>query len=104
MTSSLMIKRVALPVNNLPSFDLTKVFEWLVASCTVLMGFFKGIDAYYKHKREDKREFIEKVVKATMDSSLADFKNDFHEFRNKTETQMAKFNETVFSILKEVKR
>lgn len=95
---------VALPINNVPDFDLTKIFEWLIASVTVITTIFKMTDAYFANKKRDKQEFIERVVKAAMDSCLSELKQDIHEFKAEMKLEVTKFNNTVIDIYREVKK
>jgi len=87
-----------------PELDMTKIIEWFVGSVTFLIGFFKIVDSYFAHKKRDKQEFIERVVRATMDSCLADIKSELHEFKKETAASMEKFNGTVLDIYREVRK
>lgn len=101
----MMNKKLAtIPPNNLPDFDLTKVFEYLIASVSFIYGWGKVIDAYFKSKKESKQQFIEDVVKSTIASVLGDFKSEFNEFKKTTESKIDQFNSTVRDIYKEVRK
>ena len=86
-----------------PEFDINKFIDWLLGVAALLGAYFKTVDLYFKHKKTEKEEFITKVVHAAMESSLKEFKADFHEFRDKTETRMEKFNDTVNKIYAQTK-
>jgi len=55
-------------------------------------------------EKQQKQEIIEKVVKSVMETSLAEFRNEFHEFKNQTTASITKFNDTVIKIYAEVKK
>lgn len=97
-------KLAVIPPNNVPDFDLTKVFGYLIASITVLWTWGKLVDSYFKSKKENKQQFIEDVVKSTISSVMGDFKSEFHEFKKITEGKMDEFNSTVRDIYKEVRK
>lgn len=67
---------------NVPDFDLTRVFEWAFACITFLWGWAKYIDKSFESKKQEKQEFIEKIVsacvKTTMDEILKDVKTDIN--------------------------
>ena len=86
-----------------PEFDVTKFLEWLVSGAALLGGYLRTVDLYFKHKKTDKEEFITKVVNAAMDSSLKEFKAEFHEHKKEMTAKMDHFNETVLKIYTEVK-
>lgn len=97
-------KLAAIPPNNLPDFDLTRVFEWLIGSLTFVATMWKLIDKYFQSKKESKQEFIKAVVTSTIASVLGDFKSEFHEFKKTTESKIDEFNLTVRDIYKEVRK
>ncbi len=86
------------------AIDLTKIIEFMVGAVTFIVAFWKYIDSHFAAQKRDKQEFIVSVVKATMDSCLAEFKSDFHEFKQQTNTQMVKFNDTVVKIYQDNKK
>lgn len=98
----LRIKTMAQSTHNV--VDLTEVCKVVAYCITFIVGLFKGVDSYFAHKKRTKQEFIVGVVKATMDSCLSDFKQDFHEFKVETKSQIADFNKTVIKIYAEVKK
>ena len=96
----LIIKNMTPPPVNQEGVDLTKIIEWLIAAVTFIAAFWKLIDSHFANKRRDKQEFIEKVVRATMEISLADLKKDIAEIRGDVKT----FNNTVIKIYEDIKK
>lgn len=99
---------VTAPVEHLPQFDLTAVFQWAIASVSGVWGFTKGVDAYFKHKQSEKESFIKNVVEASVNATLDkvlrgvnDKIDTLFEYREKDrEHTDRKFSE----LMKEVKR
>lgn len=92
-------------LNTTPSdLDLTKIIEVALGIFGFLIAFFKYVDAYFKSKKTEKQEFIENVVKATIESSLSEYRNEFSQFKNKMEGEIHTFNNTVTDIYKEMRR
>jgi hypothetical protein len=84
--------------------DLTKIIEVSLGVFGFLVAFITYINAYFKNKKTEKQEFIENVVRATIESSLSEYKNEFTSFKNKMEGEIHTFNTTVTDIYKEMRR
>lgn len=67
---NLKVSVVTPPIEHLPEFDLTVVFKWAIASVSGVWSFSKGVDAYFKHKKNEKEEFIKTVVIASVNATL----------------------------------
>lgn len=81
-----------------PEFDINKAIEWALSIMAFLLSYFKWVDKHFENKKTEKEKFIKDVVMAAMESSLSEFKADFHEFKDKTEAKMEDFNKTVLKI------
>lgn len=99
---------VTAPVEHLPQFDLTVVFQWAIGAVSAVWSFSKGTDAYFKHKKSEKEEFIKTVViasvNATMEGALREVNlkiDTLFDYREKDrENSDRKFSD----LMKEVKR
>lgn len=94
----------AVAITPQPEFDPNKLLEWLISAGTIITIFWKLVDSYYASKRRNNQEFIERVVKATMDSCLTDIKADIHEFKTEMKAEVTRFNVTVLDIYKEIRK
>lgn len=93
----------------------TSLGTWAISVTGLLIAFFGFTNKHFKDKaaerdayaaaqKQEKQDFITSVVKTAMESCLLEFKTDFHEFRTNTEKQMTKFNDTVTSIYRDMKK
>lgn len=87
-----------------PASDITEIIQWFIGATMFCISWIYFVNRYFKSKSEEKREFIQNVVKSTIESCLLEFKSDFHEFRINTERQMTDFNKTVTSIYRDMKK
>jgi hypothetical protein len=86
------------------TFDLTRILEVIVIVVGLVAGWWKRMDSQFAQNKLDKKEFIENVVNATMNSCLGELKADLHEFKKETKASMDEFNKTVIKIYAEVKK
>lgn len=87
-----------------PDNSLYSLFEIFMVCGTFLTVCWRWIDKVFESKKNEKKEFIEHVVTATMEGCLKDFRTDFNDFRSKTDASMAKFNDTVAAIYKDMRK
>lgn len=91
-----------------PSSDITEIIEWLIGATMFCISWIYFINKYFKSKADEKQEFIQNVVvatvKATLDSELKIIKGNIDKLfefreddRNHTDAQ---FRE----IIKEIKK
>lgn len=52
------------------TFDWATLIEVFTPCITILIAFFKYVDAYFKSKKEEKAEFIEKIAEASVNKTL----------------------------------
>jgi len=87
-----------------PQVDYTELGKFLIAAVSIVTGFIAWVHKYFKDKKEQKEEFISRVVEATIRSSLAEYKNEFTQFKTKMETEVNHFNATVIEIYREIRK
>lgn len=99
---------VSTPIDHLPTFDLTVVFQWLIASVSGTWGFCTAVDAYFKHKKSEKEEFIKNVVvssvNATLDGVLKDVNNKIDTLFEYRESDRVHSDQKFSELMKEIKR
>jgi hypothetical protein len=99
---------VSTPIDHLPTFDLTLVFQWMAGCVSAVYTICKVADGYFKNKQAEKQEFIKNVavaaVNAVLDGVLKDVNNKIDalfDYREKDRTHSdQKFSE----LMKEIKR
>lgn len=95
---------MALPTPNPNEFDFTKIAEFIGVLITIFTGYLVWINRYFKNKAQERQDFIEAIASHKVDAGLKSFKQEFDAFIDKTENQMSHFNDTLITILKEVKK
>lgn len=81
-------------------FDINLLIKALTGLIGFLFAWYKVIDAYFKHQKLTKQEFITSVVRAAMDSILKEIKDDLHEFKTETKQQIRDININLIEIAK----
>jgi hypothetical protein len=91
----------ALPTDGSTLYGLIGI---AIGCGTMLVLGWKFINEYFKDKKDNNQAFVERVVASTVTTILADFKADFHQFREATNIMQKEFNLTVLNIYKEMKK
>lgn len=99
---SLKNKTLATPPPD--HIDYTLLWQFLIATVGIVVAIWRTIDKYFESRAKDKQEFIANVVKATIESSLAEYKNEFKDFKTKMDSEVAHFNRTVIEIYSEIRK
>jgi hypothetical protein len=62
--------RINIMTEPIPTFDWSTLIEVFTPCITILIAFFKYVDVYFKSKKEEKAEFIEKIAEASVNKTL----------------------------------
>lgn len=96
-------------LTNLPDHvDYTLLWQFVIATAGIVTTVIYTVNKYFAAKDKEKQEFIESVVKATIDSSLTryqtEYRSEINEFKREMNIQVASFNKTVVDIYKEIRK
>lgn len=84
--------------------DYTLLWQFVIATVGIVVAIWRTVDKYFESRAKDKQEFIANVVKATIESSLTEYRNEFKDFKNKMDGEIRHFNETVINIYDEMRK
>lgn len=88
--------------------DYTLLWQFVIATAGIVTTVIYTVNKYFASREKDKQDFIEGVVKATIDSSLsryqAEYRSEINDFKREITGQVATFNKTVVDIYKEIRR
>lgn len=92
--------------NVLPTdhIDYTLLWQFVIAAVTIAAAVIHTVNKYFEAQKQSKQEFIANVVKATIESSLAEYRNEFKDFKNKMDGEVRHFNQTVIDIYDEMRK
>jgi hypothetical protein len=84
--------------------DYTLLWQFVIATCGIVSTVIYTVNKYFANKAKEKEEFIANVVKATIESSLLEYKNEFKDFKKEMSGEVAHFNRTVIEIYSEIRK
>lgn len=84
--------------------DYTLLWQFVIATCGIVTSVIYTVNKYFTDKAKNNQKFIESVVKATIESSLSSYQNEFKEFKKEMQVEVAHFNRTVINIYDEMRK
>lgn len=91
-----------------PSSDITEIVEWLIGATMFCISWIYFINKYFKSKAEEKQQFIENVViatvKATLDSELKSIKGNIDKLFEYREDDRKHSDDQFKELMREVKK
>lgn len=84
--------------------DYTILWQFVIATAGIVTAIIHTVNKYFASRAKEKQEFITNVVKATIESSLAEYKAEFHNFKSEMQGQVTQFNKTVIDIYTEIRK
>ncbi len=91
-----------------PSSDLTEIIEWVIGATMFCISWIYFINKYFKSKSEEKQEFIQNVViatvKATLDGELKGIKTDIEKLFDFREADRNHSDGQFKELMREIKK
>lgn len=84
--------------------DYTAIWQFVIATAGIVTSIIYTVTKYFASREKDKQEFISNVVKATIESSLSEYRNEINEFKREMNGQVVSFNKTVLEIYREIRK
>lgn len=98
-------KTLATPPDHI---DYTLLWQFVIAAASITTTVIYTVNKYFANKEKEKQEFIENVVRATIDSSLsryqAEIRAEMNEFKREMNGHVNNFNKTVVDIYKAINK
>ena len=91
-----------------PSSNTAEIIEWISGCIAFCISWIYFVNKYFKTKSEEKKEFIENVViatvKATLDSELKGIKDNIDKLFKYREDDRSHFDGKVDTIIREIRK
>lgn len=84
--------------------DYTLLWQFIIATAGIVTSVIYTVNKYFASRDRDKQEFITNVVKATIESSLTEYRSEFKSFKQEMQGQVTHFNKTVIDIYDELRK
>lgn len=84
--------------------DYTVLWQFIIATAGIVTSVIYTVNKYFASRDKDKQEFITNVVKATIESSLSEYRSEFKAFKGEMQGQVTHFNKTVIDIYDELRK
>lgn len=91
-----------------PSNDITEIIEWIIFTAGFAISWIYFVGRYFKSKAEEKQQFIENVViatvKATLDSELKSIKGNIDKLFEYREDDRNHSDSQFKELMREIKK